>query len=362
MPDPVRVLFLVPYPLHRAPSQRFRVENLLPLLDEAGISYTLRPFMDEATWNILYKGGSAPQKARGILKGFLQRWKTVRKEAGSYDYIFIHREAAPLGPPVFEWWLKKIKKKKIIYDFDDAIWIPNTSAANKIARWVKAFWKVPFICKWSYEISAGNDYLCQYAAQHTKGSIVKVPTVVDTERRYNVLKQHHSGKPVVGWTGSHSTLKYLDDVVPVLQQLQEKHDFTFLVIADKKPELPLKDWQYISWNPATEIDDLLKIDIGLMPLTPDPWSEGKCGFKLIQYLSLGIPALASPVGVNTIIVEEGRNGYLCSTPEHWAAGIGQLLSDTSKRAAMGAVGRQKMIGEYSILSIKKAFTGLFSRI
>jgi glycosyltransferase involved in cell wall biosynthesis len=354
------VLFLLPYPVGHAPSQRFRVEQLLPILDEAGISYTLRPFMDEDTWKILYKGGSAAQKIKGILKGFQLRWKTVRKEAGAYDYIFIHREAAPLGPPVFEWWLKKIKKKKLVYDFDDAIWIPNTSAANKMARWVKAFWKVPFICKWSYAISGGNDYLCRFAAQHTQGKIVKVPTIVDTEHRYNQLKQHHGGKPVVGWTGSHSTLRYLDDIIPVLQQLQELYDFTFVVIADKKPDLPLKDWQYIPWNPATEITDLLKIDIGLMPLTPDSWSEGKCGFKLIQYLSLGIPALASPVGVNSVIVEEHVNGYLCRTPEDWTRSIERLLNDVALRSKMGRRGREKMIASYSLLSVKQPFTSLFS--
>src|SRR6476619_6200622 len=101
----MRVLFLLPYPLHRAPSQRFRVENLLPLLDEAGIRYTLRPFMDEATWNVLYKGGSILQKAMGIVKGFLKRAKVVVIEGPKYDRIFIHREASPLGPPIFEWYL-----------------------------------------------------------------------------------------------------------------------------------------------------------------------------------------------------------------------------------------------------------------
>lgn len=354
------MLFLLPYPVGHAPSQRFRVEQLLPVLDAAGISYTLRPFMDEATWKVLYKGGSAAQKVKGILKGYFRRWHTVVKEANDHEYIFIHREAAPLGPPVFEWWLRKVKKKKIIYDFDDAIWIPNTSAANKMVRWVKTFWKVPLICKWSYAISAGNDYLCRFAAAHTRGKIVHVPTVVDTEHRYNRLKQHGNHKPVVGWTGSHSTLHYLDELMPVLQQLQEKYDFSFVVIADKKPDLPLTDWQYIPWNPASEISDLLKIDIGLMPLTSDPWSEGKCGFKLIQYLSLGIPALASPVGVNTVIIEEGVNGYLCHTPADWARHIEQLLQDASLRAAFGAAGREKIIAGYSIIAIRDAFSSLFS--
>ncbi|XZF13809.1 glycosyltransferase [Chitinophagaceae bacterium MMS25-I14] len=361
MPDPVRVLFLVPYPLHRAPSQRFRVENLLPVLDAAGINYTLRPFMNEATWNILYKGGSALQKVKGILKGFAQRWKTVRREAKTYDYIFIHREAAPLGPPVFEWYLKKVLKKKIIFDFDDAIWIPNTSAENKIAALVKAFWKIPYVLKWSYKISAGNDYLCSYAKQHTQATIVRTPTVVDTTNRYNRLQEHSSGKPAtIGWTGSHSTLKYINEVIPVLQQLQEEHDFCFVVIADKEPQLPLKNWKFIPWNAATEIEDLMQIGIGIMPLTPDPWSEGKCGFKLIQYLSLGIPALATPVGVNSVIIEEGVNGYICKTSDDWHRHLTALLNEAPLRRSMGEKGRQKMVAEYSIDSLKPAFTSLFS--
>jgi glycosyltransferase involved in cell wall biosynthesis len=355
----MRVLFLLPYPLHRAPSQRFRVENLLPLLDEAGIEYTLRPFMDEATWNVLYQGGSALQKARGILKGFRQRWYTVLREAKHYDWVFIHREAAPLGPPLLERYLKQVLGKKIVYDFDDAIWIPNTSAENRMAARLKAFWKVPRICRWSHTITAGNDFLCAFARQNTGGKVVRMPTVVDTDRRYNRLKEHKPGKPVVGWTGSHSTLKYLDDILPVIRALQDELDFTFLVIADKEPALDLKDWRFVPWNTQTEIEDLLRIDIGLMPLTPDLWSEGKCGFKLIQYLSLGIPALASPVGVNGAIVTEGENGYLCLDDAAWKAGLGRLVADAGLRSRMGLAGREKMVAGYSIRAIRDSFLGVF---
>ena len=355
----MRILFLLPYPLHHAPSQRFRVENLLPLLDEAGIEYALRPFMDEATWNILYKGGSALQKAGGILNGFRKRWQTVLTEARHYDWIFIHREAAPLGPPLIERYLRNVLRKRIIYDFDDAIWIPNTSAENKLAASLKAVWKVPRICGWSHTVSAGNDYLCDFARRHTTGKVVRIPTVVDTTHRYNRLKQHAPGRPVVGWTGSHSTLKYLDDILPVIRELQEELDFSFLVIADKSPELGLKDGRFIPWNTQTEIEDLLRIDIGLMPLPHDPWSEGKCGFKLIQYLSLGIPALASPVGVNSAIIEEGRNGYLCADATAWKAGLRRLIGDPELRSRMGAAGRQKMVDEYSIAAITPTFVGMF---
>lgn len=356
-----KVLFLLPYPLGKAPSQRFRVEALLPLLDEAGIAYTLRPFMSAATWQVLYKGGSLLQKAAGIFKGFAGRLKTVLFEARSYGHVFIHREAAPLGPPVFEWYLKKVLRKKIIYDFDDAIWIPNTSAQNRLAAGLKAFWKVGRICRWSAAVSGGNDYLCEYARRQGAVRAVRVPTVVDTEHRYNRLKEHRDDRPlVVGWTGSHSTLKYLDAIVPVLAALQEELDFTFLVIADKEPELPLKAWRFQPWNAATEIEDLLKMDVGIMPLTPDPWSEGKCGFKLIQYMSLGIPALASPVGVNTVIIEEGVNGFLYDSPEAFAAKLRGLLASAARRRDLGAAARAKIIAQYSIAAIQAAFVGLFS--
>lgn len=355
-----RILMLLPYPLHKAPSQRFRVENLLYLLDDAGIPYTLAPFMSEQVWQILYKKGSVPQKAASILKSYLKRCATVLFKAARYDYIFIHREAAPIGPPVFEWYLAKVLHKKIIYDFDDAIWIPNTSANNKLAGLVKAFWKVAYICKWSYKISAGNDYLCAFAQKSGAQQIVKIPTVVDTERRYNQLKQHQPNNIVVGWTGSHSTLKYLDELMPILQALQEELDFTFLVIADKEPSLPLKNWRFCPWNEQTEIEDLLKIDIGVMPLSNDNWSEGKCGFKLIQYLSLGIPAVASPVGVNKIIVEEGVNGFIARDPQEWATALRKLISDTALRSAMGEAGRAKIVAEYSIRSQKSNFLTLFT--
>src|SRR5688572_15577182 len=160
-----RVLFLVPYPLHRAPSQRFRVELFFPILEQQGVIFQVRPFMDEATWDVLYKSGSPLQKVWGVLKGFIKRIMDVVYLVPQHDFIFIHREASPVGPPIFEFIISKIWRKKIIYDFDDAIWIPNTTNENKIVNWVKAFWKVKYICNWSYKVVGGNAYLCSFAKQ-----------------------------------------------------------------------------------------------------------------------------------------------------------------------------------------------------
>lgn len=354
------ILFLLPYPLHRAPSQRFRVENFLFLLDEQNKTYTLAPFMTEHIWRIIYQKGNIMSKALGICQCFLKRWGLVLARANQYQYIYIHREAAPLGPPILEWFLAKVLGKKIIYDFDDAIWIPNISSENSIVALLKSFWKVASICKWSYKVSAGNNYLATYAQNSGAKQVLKIPTVVNTLSRYNCLKKHHDGPLVLGWTGSHSTLKFLDDVIPIIQELQTKYEFTFLVIADKKPELKLKSWVFCPWNEQTEIEDLLKIDIGIMPLTQDKWSEGKCGFKLIQYLSLGIPAIAQSVGVNKLIVEHGVNGFMADTAAEWITSISSLLNDADLRQSMGMEGRRKVMEKYSIAAQKDAFLQLFT--
>ncbi len=353
-----KVLFIVPYPTHVAPSQRFRVELYIPYMQEAGIDYKIAPFIDAATWKLLYTKGNTIAKAWGIAKGFLRRLKTVLFDVHSYHYIFIHREAAPIGPPVFEWIIAKLWRKKIIYDFDDAIWIPNTSQSNKLASSLKAFWKVARICKWSYKIAAGNEYLRSYASQYNNNAVL-LPTCVDMERMHNRRKQHNDHPLVVGCTGSHSTLRYLDDIIHVIDNLQQKYDFTFLVIANKKPDIQLRNWYFMPWNESTEIDDLLKMDIGIMPLEADEWSEGKCGFKLIQYLSLGIPAVASPVGVNKTIIENGINGYLCNTPAEWESALEALIADMDKRRTMGEAGHTKMLQQYSIQSQKDTFFSLF---
>ena len=279
-------------------------------------------------------------------------------DLGKFDFVFIHREAAPIGPPVFEWIISTVFRKKIIYDFDDAIWIPNTSNVNRIASWFKAFWKVKYICKWSYKVVGGNDYLCAYARLFNK-QVIKIPTCVDTVNRHNRLKNQLTEKIIIGWTGSQSTLKFLEPVTPVLKSLKDKFDFEFVIIADKAPSFDLPFAKFVQWNEVTEIEDLLQLNIGVMPLDNDPWCEGKCGFKLIQYLSLGIPAVASPIGVNKNIIEEGVNGYLCNNSEEWIKALTSLIKDESLRRQMGKDGREKMVTNYSIQSQTSNFLNLF---
>lgn len=352
------VLFLLPYPLRLAPSQRFRIEAFFPILDANSIAYRVHCFFDEQAYSILYQEGGIFKKAWAVLRGFLQRLWVVLFVAHRYDFVVIHREAAPVGPPVFEWLLAKVFRKQVVYDFDDAIWIPAVSQNNGLAAHFKCYWKVSHICRWAHRVSVGNEYLARFAKQYNQAVHV-IPTCVDTINRFNLIKDQASDRVVIGWTGSHSTLPYLDNLVPVLQQLEKQYDFDFLVICNQPPSFTLRNLRYLPWQEATEIEDLLRINIGVMPLVPDAWSEGKCGFKIIQYLALGIPAVASPVGVNCSIIKEPDYGSLCTTSKSWYAALSALLTSTALRTAQGRLGRNQMEAHYSIATHSYSFISLF---
>ena len=352
-----KILVLCPYPLGIAPGQRFRFEHYLGLLEKAGINYEVQTFLDEATNKVLYKPKNYLKKITGVLLGFFRRFRLLFS-LSRFDYIYVFREVSPLGPPIFEWLIAKVWKKKIIYDFDDAIWISNTTGTNKIVARIKWHQKVAKICSWAYKVSVGNAYLGNFAKQYNQ-QVFLLPTVVNTSTEHNKI-QNHTNKVNIGWTGSHSTLFYLEMILPVLKRLETQYDFNFYVIADKNPALPLKSFKFIKWNKQTEIDDLLNFHIGLMPLHNEEWSKGKCGFKAIQYMALGIPPIVSPVGMNTTLVEHEKDGFICHTLEEWETTLRFLLDNHQHRMKLGKDARKKIIEAYSVLSTQESFIALFN--
>jgi len=354
------ILFLVPYPRGRAPSQRFRFEQYLDALTAQGHRFTMVPFLDEATWAILYKPGHTMQKVLGILAGLWRRFLLLFSVKG-YDFVFIHREAAPIGPPVLEWIIAKVLDMKIIYDFDDAIWMKDPAGEQGIIGKLKWQQKVGSICRWAYKVSCGNEYLADYARQFNSNVVVN-PTTLDTDLLHNQVRdQSLVGPPVIGWTGTHTTLRHLDLVWPVLERLErEGEKFVFHVISNEPPAYAgLQSLRYSPWNKQSEIPDLLQFNLGLMPLVDDPWARGKCAFKALQYMSLGMPALVSPVGMNTEVVEHGINGFVCSTEEDWYQALKQLLASQQERARQGAAARRTIVERYSVASNTTNFLNLF---
>lgn len=308
----------------------------------------------------MYQSGNYFSKISAIASGYLRRLFLLL-HVSQYDFIFIHREATPAGPPIIEWLLAKIFRKKIIYDFDDAIWLTDKSDESFFERKLRWRSKVGSICKWSYKISCGNEYLASYARWFNKKVIVN-RTTIDTLHMHNpdIYTRSIHNALTIGWTGTHSTLKYLEGLLPVLQQVERKYpQVRFLAIADRPPNMDLKNLVFVPWNKETEIKDLLNMDIGVMPLPDDIWAKGKCGFKALQYLALGIPAVVSPVGVNSAIVEDGVNGFCCQTETAWFAALEKLILDESLRKRMGIAGRKRVIDHYSVSSNTFNFLSLF---
>ena len=353
----MQIVFLAPYAKFITPTQRFRFEHYLPFLYERKLKYSYVTFVTEKDSKTLLLHGKNIQKLIIILIGIIKRlflFLTIFK----YDFVYIHREIIPIGPPIFEWFLAKVLKKKIIYDFDDAIWLSISSEANpKIAK-IKCTWKVSKICSYSHIVTVGNEYLGVYAKQFCNDVRV-IPTVVDTEFYHNKVKNQNEKPLTIGWTGSFTTLKYLNSVIPVIEKLKQRYEFDFLIIANKDPKFTTIDYNYLEWDSDSEIKDLLKMNIGIMPLLDTAIELGKCGFKAIQYMSLGIPAVVSPIGANVKIVIDNENGFLATDFDEWYEKLEILLSSLELRNALGDSARNYIINNYSITSTKSMFLDLF---
>ncbi|MCH2231484.1 MAG: glycosyltransferase family 4 protein [Crocinitomicaceae bacterium] len=350
------ISFLAPYPFTQAPSQRFRFEQYFDLLKKNGFEISEYAFLDDKGWASLYKEGSILKKAFAMLRSFMRRFILLFK-LNDADFVFIHREASMIGPPVFEWIIAKILRKKFIYDFDDAIWLPNYSESNAKFHKLKAYGKVKKIIKWADHVVVGNEYLKEYALQFNSNVSV-IPTTIDLVNVHNIQTEHRE-KVVIGWTGTHTTAKYLAQIIPIIEKLEQEFDFEFRVISNHPPELKLKSLRYVEWNKKTEIQDLAKINIGIMPMEDSKWSRGKCGFKGLQYMALNIPALMSPVGVNSEIVEHGVNGFICDTPESWESTLRKLITDIELRKKIGDKGNKTVQERYSVRANSKNYLNLF---
>ena len=321
--------------------------------------------MSLASWRVLFMPGHAVRKTVGVIAGFLRR-SGLMVRMHQFDAVFVHREAAPIGPPIFEWMIARVWRKPLIYDFDDAIWLPDSRQESRLLTFLKYRSKVAIVCGWSRTVSAGNHYLADFAHRYAPRVVVN-PTTIDTETMHNPLhfaaeSNRKRDEVVIGWTGSHSTLKYLKHIEPVLLELAHRYpSVRFLFIADQPPALQLPRMTFVPWSLETEISALATIDIGIMPLPDDAWAKGKCGFKALQYMAMEKAAVVSPVGVNKTIITEGVNGLLANTPAQWQDALDQLIQDPSLRQRLGQAARVRVQQGYSVVSNTERFLSLFDR-
>jgi glycosyltransferase involved in cell wall biosynthesis len=343
----MRVLALMPAIYDTSPGQRYRLEQWEPLLRERGVDITYASFEDEKLHALLYKRGMMGKKLQLVTSGLGRRLSLVRK-VKDYDLVYIFREAALLGPPVFERLIAE-SGVPVVFDFDDAIFVSYRSPSNGYLSYLKFASKTKTICRISSHVMVGNPYLADYARQ-VNDRVTVIPSTIDTEKYRVPERKEKTGPVVIGWTGSHSTVHQLDTMRGALKRLAEKESFRLRVIGTPSYECPPLDVEARPWRSETEVDDLSDIDIGVMPLPDDRWSKGKCGMKALQFMALGIPTICSPVGVNADIIKDDQNGFIAATEEEWVEKLSRMLRSAELRQRLGHAGRVTVEEKYSAIT------------
>jgi glycosyltransferase involved in cell wall biosynthesis len=347
----IRVLAFSPIPEEGA-GCRFRIAQFIPYLASVGIDVTLDSLFTTEFFRLVYKPGRYLQKAATFAGLSIKRLDALR-DAARFDLIFIYREMFPIGPAVIERLLTKRGRPPVVFDFDDALFLPSVSDANRLIAVLKQPQKVASIISRSDHVIAGNDYLSAYARRFNP-AVTMIPTSVDTDRFAPpdggcASKPETARPPIIGWIGSPTTAPYIRGLAGVLRQVRERHNFVLRVSGTGQPlEIPGIQVENETWSLVREVELFNSCDIGVYPLADDEWSKGKCGFKAIEFMACGVPVVAAAVGVNREIVQDGVNGFLAATPDEWVDKLGRLLAEPALRQQFAAAGRRTVEERYSL--------------
>ena len=340
----MRLLALVPSLYDKSPGQRYRLEQWEPLLRERGVDITYAPFECAELNDVVYKQGQIAKKLRLVVQA-LGRRAALLSKLTNYDVIYLHREAALLGPAVFERLIHR-SGVPIVFDFDDAIFLSYKSPSNGYLSYLKFAGKTKTNCRLAAHVMVGNPYLAEYARQFNQNVSI-IPTTIDTDKYKPVNIEDSSGPIVIGWTGSHSTVQHLDTLRSALAKLAQRESIRLRVIGTPNYQIEGVEFETIMWRSETEVEDLSAVDIGIMPLPDDNWARGKCGAKALQFMAMGIPTVCSPVGVNTDIIQDNENGLIANSEDEWIEKLSLLIRSRELRARLGKAGRQTIEQRFS---------------
>jgi len=338
---------LLPYPNDTVPGQRFRWEQWENILKKKNIILKKIFFSDNFFINLKNKRNIFVIIYYIFL--YIKFLIVILFNCKNSTFI-IFRNCTIGGPPIVEILLKLIGKK-IIFDFDDAIQYGSENNNSWLfSNLIRCDWKIKIIIKISNIVIAGNKNLKKFASK-LNDNVKIIPTTIDI-KKYKFVKKKIQKTLTIGWSGSLSTSKYIENFLPILLKIQKKKKFKILIIGSKL-NINNKEIKCLDWSSKNELKYLNKIDIGLMPLPNNQWTKGKCGLKIIQYLSVGIPSVVSNVGINSEIIINGKNGYLVNNKSEWKIYIKKFLKNPKIVSKMGLNGRkivEKNFSDFAIIN------------
>ncbi len=318
----MKVLFLVKS--EKTPSSRIRVLDLVPYLRQNDI---------EAEVEIL------PES-------YLNRLLLFRK-ASSYPVTLLQKRLLSM----FDFMELRRRAKSLVFDFDDAIYHKNASCSANPADYESFTRMMKFkrTVGGSDMVIAANKVLADKVKEINPKAVVEIiPSSVDLKASVLKINYSLSSPPIIGWIGTRSTLRYIEMVTPALREVRNRHPFVLRVVSDRKVSIEGLDFENIAWSLERQGAEIARFDIGIMPLSEDPFSRGKSAYKLLQYLAAGVPSVCSPVGMNAEVA--GVDEYCLTAADNpsFASKIISLLDDCELRTKIGGKGRELVKRDFSI--------------
>jgi glycosyltransferase involved in cell wall biosynthesis len=356
------ILFLTRFTAINAAS-RYRVLQYLPFLEDAGFRCTVRPLFPDAYINLIFR---EPARRRRQLRLYplvaaclARRWWLLSRGLSQYQMVHVQYEALPFAPLFCEQSLYR-DGRRVIVDFDDAVSLTYETHPNPLVRRLLMH-KVPSIVARSRLVTVANRNLAEWARKFSR-HVMTIPNSVDL-RKYPPTppRRRNEGPPVIGWIGTPVTARFLKVVEEPLRQLSSRYDFVLKVIGAPRFRMEGVNVVAVPWNECTEVEELRTLDVGIMPLTDDPWSRGKSALKLIQYMASGVPAIASPVGANCEVLQDGINGFLAATDREWVEKLATLIEQRSERMRLASAGYRTVEERFSLQSSAPRLVDAFCR-
>lgn len=323
-------------------SSRLRSLQYKRYLVDAGYGVTVEELLSDRLLNARYKEGR--YGFIDLFFAYVRRFELLRSRS-NFDLVWIEKEALPWLPAWIE--LSFLTDVPYVLDYDDAIfhaydlhrfWIVRKLLGRRLDKLMRN----------ATLITAGNCYLAERAKAAGAPWVEVLPTVIDLER-YHVAETLTSPEVLrIVWIGSPSTVRYLAALGEPLRQLALEIPFVLRVIGAQNFNLPDIDVELIPWSEDSEVNAISSCAIGIMPLLDSPWERGKCGYKLIQYMACHLPVVASAVGANIDIVDDGINGFLVNDSEEWVRALSRLLRSRDLRTVMGHAGRARVEERYCL--------------
>lgn len=335
----MRILLLSRY-TNAGASSRYRSYQYLPYLRDHGFEVTIAPLLRDLYIERLYARKSIP--IFDVIRSYARR-VALLLHSQRYDLIWLEYEAFPWTP----YWIESLLfKTNVPYmvDYDDAVFHRYDQHTSNGVRWVLGK-KIDRVMRGATLVTVGNEYLAKRACDAKALRVEIVPTVVDLNR-YPLMPLPKNQNFTIGWIGSPITSHYLKGIEGALRTICQDGTARMVIVGETLFELDGVPVEMRTWSVETEVQEVFKFDVGIMPLVDSPWERGKCGHKLIQYMACGRPVVASPVGVNQKIVEHGVNGFLASDTNEWIKALTILRDNPALREEMGKAGRKKVETQY----------------